>query len=170
MGVVCDLNEARLVIERYDADRDGKLGFWEFANSLLPIDTLARDDLERRRAVWDISYETKELLRRVFRRIIDTESMLESIRQRIGRDPEINLRSAFDAMDWLRRGFITSAEFKRSFDDHTRETGFAASASGTFLREDSVEVEGLIRRFNKDKMNGRISLPEFMEELSVKTI
>jgi len=29
-------------------------------------------------------------------------------------------------------------------------------------------MEGLIRRFNKDKMNGRISLPEFLEELSSK--
>jgi hypothetical protein len=29
-------------------------------------------------------------------------------------------------------------------------------------------MEGLIRRFNKDKLNGRVSLPEFLEELTPK--
>jgi hypothetical protein len=33
---------------------------------------------------------------------------------------------------------------------------------------DSIEMEGMIRRFNKDKLNGRISLPEFLDELSPK--
>lgn len=50
LGVVSDISDVRLFVERYDADRDGKLGFWEFANSLLPVETLIRDDLERRRA------------------------------------------------------------------------------------------------------------------------
>jgi len=31
-----------------------------------------------------------------------------------------------------------------------------------------LQMEGLIRRFNKDKLNGRVSLPEFMEELTPK--
>jgi hypothetical protein len=34
--------------------------------------------------------------------------------------------------------------------------------------KDSIEMEAMIRRFNKDKLNGRISLPEFLEELSPK--
>ena len=29
-------------------------------------------------------------------------------------------------------------------------------------------MEGMIRRFNKDKLNGRISLPEFLDELTPK--
>jgi len=33
---------------------------------------------------------------------------------------------------------------------------------------EEVEMEGFLRRFNKDKMNGRISLPEFMDELTPK--
>jgi hypothetical protein len=36
------------------------------------------------------------------------------------------------------------------------------------LRIDSIELEGMIRRFNKDKLNGRVSLPEFLDELSPK--
>ncbi len=37
LGVSLDLSDARLVIDRYDADKDGRLGFWEFSNALLPI-------------------------------------------------------------------------------------------------------------------------------------
>lgn len=36
------------------------------------------------------------------------------------------------------------------------------------LKNDSVELECMIRRFNKDKLNGRISLPEFLDELTPK--
>jgi hypothetical protein len=34
--------------------------------------------------------------------------------------------------------------------------------------KDSIEMEAMIRRFNKDKLNGRISLPEFIDELTPK--
>jgi hypothetical protein len=50
LGVTCDLDDVRLYVERYDSDRDTKLGFWEFSNSLLPVETILRDELERRRA------------------------------------------------------------------------------------------------------------------------
>jgi len=33
---------------------------------------------------------------------------------------------------------------------------------------DSVELEAFFRRFNKDKLNGKISMMEFMEELAAK--
>ena len=34
---------------------------------------------------------------------------------------------------------------------------------------ESVEMEALLRRFNKDKLNGRVSMIEFIEELTCKT-
>ena len=167
LGVVCDVADAKLVVERYDSDKDGRLGFWEFSNTLLPIDTLLRDDLERRKAQWELGHETKELLRRAFRKIVDAECMLESIRQRINREKSVSLRTAFDALDWLGRGFLTTNEFKRSFDKHTSLASSTYSVS-SYLRQDVTEMEGLIRRFNKDKLNGRISLPEFLDELTPK--
>lgn len=115
---MCDLQDVKLFVERYDADRDGRLGFWEFANSLLPVETLVRDDLERRRAQFDLSYETKEVLRRTFRKLVDSESMVENLRQRIQRESSVSLRKGFDALDWLGRGFLTSNEFKRSFESY----------------------------------------------------
>lgn len=167
LGVVCDVADAKLVVDRYDSDKDTRLGFWEFSNALLPIDTLMRDDLERRKAVWDLGHETKELLRRAFRKIVDAECMLESIRQRINREKSVSLRAAFDSLDWLGRGFLTTNEFKRTFDKHTSLASSTYSVS-SYLRQDSTEMEGMLRRFNKDKLNGRISLPEFLDELSPK--
>ena len=57
---------------------------------------------------------------------------------------------------------MTTNEFKKAF-----ELQVGLSSSG-FYRRDDVEMEAMIRRFNKDKMNGRVSLPEFIEELTAK--
>jgi len=57
-----------------------KMGMWELANAVMPLEVVIRDDLERRRGQGDIGFETKELLRRLFRKIIDTECIIESIR------------------------------------------------------------------------------------------
>ena len=86
---MCDIADSRLIIDRYDADKDGKLGFWEFSNALLPIQGGLRDDVEMRKAIWEISHETLELLKKTFRCIIDSEAMIESIRQRISRERSI---------------------------------------------------------------------------------
>jgi Ca2+-binding EF-hand superfamily protein len=169
LGVVASAMDMQLFVERYDSDRDGKLGFWELSNALMPIDSIHRDDLERRKAVWDLGYETKEILRRVFRKLIDAEAMLESIRQRISREKFVSLRKAFDSLDWLGRGFLTSNEFKKGFEEiGSRQTLASVSQSIVGLKHDLVEIEGMIRRFNKDKLNGRVSINEFLDELSPK--
>jgi Ca2+-binding EF-hand superfamily protein len=63
LGVACDIADARLIIDRYDADKDGRLGFWEFSNTLLPIQSSLRDELEMRKgSSAEFSSETKELL------------------------------------------------------------------------------------------------------------
>lgn len=51
MGLSCDLADAKLVTARYDADEDGRLSYWEFANMFLPVETKYRDDLEYRRPI-----------------------------------------------------------------------------------------------------------------------
>ena len=96
LGVVCDIADCQLLLARYDTDMDQRLGFWEFSNALMPVDAIIRDDLERRKAVWEMGFETKELLRRAFRKIIDAEGMIESMRQRISREKFVSLRKAFD--------------------------------------------------------------------------
>jgi len=50
---------------------------------------------------------------------------------------------------------------KRYFDNYPSETENYRKGNVS-----NQNLEGLIRRFNKDKLNGRISLPEFLDELT----
>lgn len=96
---------------------------------------------------------------------LEFEANMENIRQSIHRSVPISLRQIFDHLDWIKRGFLTSSEFRRYFDDYPDETEQMRHGGE---RAFQVQMEGLIRRFNKDKLNGRVSLPEFMEELTPK--
>lgn len=65
LGVTTTMDDARLLISRFDADEDTRLGFWEFSNIFLPVDPVLRDDLERRKQGnygGGISSETRLLL------------------------------------------------------------------------------------------------------------
>lgn len=76
-----------------------------------------------------------------------------------------SLRDLFDSLDWLHRGFLTVAEIRRYFDCYPDETAtFRKGGDHSF----NLEIEGLIRRFNKDKLNGRITFTEFLDELTPK--
>ena len=83
--------------------------------------------------------------------------MVESIRQRIQRDGRTLLRKVFDHLDWMNRGYISGKEIQNSLE-----------TIGEKVEAQSPQIEGIMRRFNKDKLNGRISLPEFIEEITPK--
>ncbi|CDW76041.1 ef hand family protein [Stylonychia lemnae] len=168
LEIQCDIADVKLVVSRYDADQDSRLGFWEFSNIFLPIQPLLRDELERRKAQWDISFDTKELLRRLLRKIIETEIFVESVRQRSNNQPQVSIRKAYDSLDWLNRGYITDNELRRGFDQVANRYSQTSIQTINHYRLDNDEVECFIRRFNKDKLNGRISLAEFLDELSPK--
>ena len=131
------------------------------------MDPILRDNLERRKAVWDIGFETKELIRRLLRKVLDQESLIEGFRQRIRREPSVSVRKAYDALDCYNRGFITSSELKRAFNIASQRY-LSSSLGHSFNVVDSVELECFIRRLNKDELNGRVSLTEFVEELTPK--
>jgi len=171
IGLFASIDDLDALVGRYDADEDGKLSFWEFSNALLPIDPVSRDELERRKPVWEIGYETKEVVRKVFRKLLDAEKQMEQIRVRIHKERGVDLGSAFTALDWLSRGYLTCNEFKKAFNWHTVLQESTSSAKmGSYVRQDQNEIEGMIRRFNKDKLNGRIRLHEFIEELTPKSL
>ena len=80
------------------------MGFWEFSNLLLPLDPRLRDDLERRKTRnlnSEINFETKDLLRKYFKKLVSCECMIEGIRSRIKKDKSgsINMREVFDIID-----------------------------------------------------------------------
>lgn len=122
LGIVCEEADCRLLLVRYDADEDLRLGFWEFCNILMPIEPTLREELERRAGIEEMSSETKLLLKTVLRHAIDTECMVESIRQTVEKHMPLSLRAIFDSLDWLKRGFLTSSEFRRYFTGYPDET------------------------------------------------
>ena len=170
LGVTSDQADARLIISRFDADEDMRLSFWEFANMMLPMEASLRDDVERRSRSRDygLTAETKMLLKTLIRQSIDAECMVESMRQQVEKSMPMSLRSIFDELDWLKRGFLTSSEFRRYFDGYLDETAQLRQQATRNQQTGQVELEGLLRRFNRDKLNGRVSLPEFMDALTPK--
>lgn len=123
MGVTCDSADARLLVSRFDGDEDMRLSFWEFANAVLPIESNLRDDMERRQRTRDSSLSTEShmLFKQLLRALIDAECMVESIRQQVESSMPMSLRAIFDELDWLKRGFLTSSEFRRYFEGYLDE-------------------------------------------------
>ena len=150
-----------LLMVRYDADEDGKLGLWEFGNIVLPLQQRMRAEIEGRQACYEMSFETKSILINVLRRSIDAEVEIEALRQRVCRDLTQPLKQVFESLDWLNRGFLSKGEFKRIIDQH-------CDGMEDLSNLHSVEMEALVRRFNKDRANGKVSLIEFVAELTPK--
>jgi hypothetical protein len=151
LGIHCDITDASLFVNRFDGDEDKQLSFWEFSNCFLPVETMLRDDLERRQANWDISPLTKDLIKKMLKKLLDGEKVVEGIRQTMHRQQNINLRRSFDGFDQFGRGYLTSNDFKTSFDWHQ-------SISGLDISCNAHDIECVIRRFNKDKLNGRVTI------------
>jgi hypothetical protein len=107
MGLSCDLSDAKLVTARYDADEDGRLSYWEFANMFLPVETEIRKDLEFRTRQARFDGNTLNLFKSVLRAHLTTETLVESIRQRLGFNVPIKLKDVFNQIDYLDRGFLT---------------------------------------------------------------
>ena len=82
---------------------------------------------------------------------------MENIRQRAERQNTISIHQAYKSIDWLSRGFITATEIVRGFDLVNQRYQGSPLDGSLQRRLDSDEIECFIRRFNKDKLNGRIS-------------
>lgn len=160
-------SDIKLFFDRYDSDQDGKLGFWEFSNSLLPIDIRQRDDLENRQQGYEMTFETKTLFKRVLSKAIELEVQVEKVRTRVKQNlGAVSTRQMFEEIDWLNRGHITKIDIKRIIDQYSQYV--SAVTADQRSHPDSIEMEALVKRFNKDKATGRISLPEWVEELTPK--
>jgi hypothetical protein len=154
LGLVCDVTGANLVAERYDPSGEKKLNFEKFKNMVLPINPVYRMDILQRQPRKEISMETKDMIKRLLREVIDAEAMVESLRQRAKASGLYDNRKAFDALDWRYKGFLTSSELKVAYEEHREWLG----KSSNYVPDCSVEIESVLRRINKDQTNGRVTL------------
>ena len=159
LGLTCDLADATLLTARYDADEDGRLSYWEFANMFLPGQAKARSELSARKP-GPVSDQTYSMFKAMLRAVLNAEAMCENLRQKLQTGVSATLRELFDRLDCSTRGFLTQIELQTFFSAFP-------TIQGT-NQERTTMMDAFIRRFNKDKLNGRISLPEFLDELTPK--
>ena len=117
-----------------------------------------------------MSVETRDLFKKVFRRAIDVEVLVESLRVKVHSmlSHSSLLKEIFNKIDSYGRGFITKSDIKRLVDQWQLHVSSVMSIQRS--HPDSVEMDAFVRRFNKDKQNGRISLQEWIDELTPSNI
>lgn len=101
---------------RYDSDQDGRLGFWEFSNALLPVDQRYREEVEQRQSAINLSAETTDLLKRVLRRAVESEAQAEALRRKVAAGIKSSTRAVFDEIDRHNRGFLQKTDIKTMID------------------------------------------------------
>lgn len=157
MGITCEALDVENLVARYDTDFDHKLSLWEFLNMFAPLRSNLRAAIENR-PVQAMSNQTVQKVKSVLSKHIDTERMCAQIRAQVSSQMP-RLRDVFDDLDWNQRGYLTGTEIRRHFAGHPDETQAYRGAT-------TNAVELMIRRFNKDKFTGRVSLTEWLEELT----
>jgi len=152
-----------LLFKRYDQNNDGKLSFKEFCNAVTPLSKeyaqllSSRPDFFSTRARNPEEFfngETREELRRLWRKLIQTEQASEDIRENIIRRSSFSLLEAFQFIDKAGRGRVGAEELKEVL----AQQGFYAT---------DRELLSLMEKLDRDR-DGEVTMGEFREELTPK--
>lgn len=155
-GIYISEEEAKLIMSRFDRDRDEMLTFEEFADMWIPIDNVFATSLDARgyRDPYATIHDpiTKADFLHVLRLTLQVESHAEGVRQRLAERPFFNKSDAFDTLNKFDFGFLTREDFAGLFKKHR----FYAT---------NKELNMLMDRFDKDK-DEKISYNEFIAEIT----
>ena len=160
-GIPISLEEARLIVSRYDRDRDEVLRFDEFTDMFFPVDSVAGAALDDRSHRFPTGYYltpdildpvTRSDFIKVLNLTLDVENLAEDIRQRHSSRPLFNRTDAFDAINRFGDKFITRNDFADLLAKHR----FFAT---------NKELSSLMDRFDKNK-DGLVSYSEFVDEIT----
>ena len=171
LGLQCTLEQAKLVCARYDADADGKLSFWEFSNIYLPaVDKQVMRDIEDRQLSSDLSQSTLAVIRKVTALVVEVEDRIESIRQHIHK--MFNKKSSLiaDIFGYIEQTYKPSQKADIGAITRSELIKFFSDLQVHLSEREQLMIDCLVRRFNKDKQHGRVSLPEWISELQMKLL
>jgi len=163
-GIYTVSEDVFLFVKRYDRNFDGRLGYTEFQDAIIPKSASLATTLQLRRAHYSIlrvprheyfSSYTRELFFKTLRVHFSVEASAENLRRRLLRIPGFSASDAFAAVDSDRNGFITRDEFRAIL----RQYGF-------FNTE--TEISWLLERYDRDH-DGRVTYSEFVEEILPKS-
>jgi len=163
LGIRPVRDEISLLFKHYSSTGERRLRYSEFNELFTPKDPeYAR--LIRNRSPYNVTRserrrvftsETTYRITRAMQISLESESVAESIRQKLDRRPLFSLLDAFQSVDRDRNGYITMDEFQSVLQDH----GIFASKK---------DVESLMDRYDKDR-DGRVSYSEFLNEVTPKS-
>ncbi|CAI2387279.1 unnamed protein product [Moneuplotes crassus] len=160
-GITITLDEARLIVSRYDQNKDQLLRFKEFSEIFFPTDRISADALHERNIRFPTGYYlapeiidpvTREDFVRVLNLALEAENLAEHIRQKHSKRPLFNRSDAFDAIN--RFGTLTITE--HDFQDLLARHRFFATGK---------ELVSLMDRFDKSK-KGSVLFSEFIDEIT----
>ena len=160
-GIFITLEEAKLLLSRYDRDLDGVLRFDELIDMFLPKDLVTSDALADRSAMYPSGYYTvasipdpvtKNDFTHVLALNVKVENHVESIRQKHSERPLFNAVDAYDALNKYGNVALTRDDFGILLANHR------------FFPTNN-ELETLVDRFDKTK-NGRVTYGEFINEIT----
>jgi len=153
-----------LFIRRFDKNGDGKLRFSDFGEGFVPMQNEYARLLKNRGAInGDLFFDLRSLWTqttvRQFKNIIllhlETEAVVEALRQKLAREEDFNFKEAFERIDYDGDGFLGVLEIRVAMD---RE--------GVFVTEKDAQY--LVNRFDKDD-DLKVSYVEFVQEMTPKS-
>jgi len=92
---------------------------------------------------------------------------MENIRNRLKVTLRMTLRTAFENIDASGRGYINKTDVRRLVKLYSDSLSEATVEYRS--QPESLEMEAFFRRFNHDKQNGIITLPEWIDQLTPKS-
>jgi Ca2+-binding EF-hand superfamily protein len=122
LGLFPSQEEVNILFKRYDLSNQGVLSYADFFDMIAPLDREYKRILESRRPSSDYYPRTEAFLsstrislQNVLRLLISSETKAESWRQRLDRTVGFRVRSAFDAIDRLEKGYFNESDLVAFF-------------------------------------------------------
>lgn len=158
IGVCPTDHELRLLMNRFDLQKQGGINYADFFDIVVPFEKEYRNLVEERmpnsccacRSPDVFSFKTISTLRELFNYIIDSENQINNFRRTIG-TLRIKLRDIFGLLDYLKRGYFTNSDLLVYLQNQC-------------LMTSNKDADLLFIRLDKNR-NGKIDFREVEDEV-----
>jgi len=158
LEIFSGIEDIKLLFKRFDQDLDCKLSYNEFCDMLIPKKPeYARLIKDRKHYGYDAEFtlDSKLILIKLFRTLIDGENMVEKNRQYLTSRPLFSSYDAFDLIKGKYQNYILKENLNYFLQKHSM-----------FVSQ--FELDALFDRFDKNR-DGKITFNEFIQEVLPKS-
>ena len=158
LGIYPTDHELRLLIKRFDLQKQGVIAYADFFDMVVPFEkenrTLVEERLPRSccpcRSIDAFSFNTINTLKNLFDLIIKAENQINNMRRTMG-TLRMKLRDIFGLIDYMKRGYFNNSDLLA----YLQKEGISGNDKG---------VDLLFIRLDKNR-NGKIDFIEVEDEL-----